>query len=96
MSSSAKGYSRVLTISDLHCPWEHPDAFAFLKALKKKIKPDFVLNLGDEADAHALSFHDTDSDLMSAGDELIATKKKLHKLEKIFPKMTLLLSLIHI
>jgi len=90
MSSSAKGYSRVLTISDLHCPWEHPDAFAFLKALKKKIKPDFVLNLGDEADAHALSMHDSDPDLMSAGDELIAAKKKLHKLEKIFPEMTLL------
>ena len=90
MSSSAKGYSRVLTISDLHCPWEHPDAFDFLKALKKKIKPDFVLNLGDEADAHALSMHDTDPDLMSAGDELIAAKKKLHKLEKIFPEMTLL------
>jgi len=86
----AKGYSSVLLISDLHCPWEHPDAFEFLKALKKKIKPEFILNLGDEADAHALSFHDTDSDLMSAGDELIATKKKLHELEKIFPEMTLL------
>ena len=86
----AKGYSSVLVISDLHCPWEHPDAFEFLKALKKKIKPEFILNLGDEADAHALSFHDTDSDLMSAGDELIATKEKLQELEKIFPEMTLL------
>ena len=71
----AKGYSSVLVISDLHAPWQHPDAFEFLKALKKKIKPEFILNLGDECDAHALSFHDTDSDLMSAGDELIATKK---------------------
>ena len=86
----AKGYSSVLVISDLHCPWEHPDAFEFLKALKKKIKPEFILNLGDEADAHALSFHDTDSDLMSAGDGLIATKEKLQELEKIFPEMTLL------
>ena len=86
----AKGYSSVLVISDLHAPWQHPDALDFLKAIKKKIKPDFVLNVGDECDAHALSFHDTDSDLMSAGDELIATKKKLHELEKIFPKMTLL------
>jgi len=34
--------------------------------------------------------HDSDPDLMSAGDELIAAKKKLHKLEKIFPEMTLL------
>lgn len=86
----AKGYDRVLIISDLHCPWQHPDAFDFLRALKKKIKPQFVLNLGDEADAHALSFHDTNPDLPSAGDELRLAKTELHELEKIFPEMTLL------
>lgn len=86
----AKGYDRVLIISDLHCPWQHPDAFDFLRALKKKIKPQFVLNLGDEADAHALSFHETNPDLPSAGDELSLAKTELHELEKIFPEMTLL------
>lgn len=85
----AKGYDRVLIISDLHCPWQHPDAFDFLRALKKKIKPQFVLNLGDEADAHALSFHETNPDLPSAGDELSLAKTELHELEKIFPEMTL-------
>lgn len=86
----AKGYDRVLIISDLHCPWQHPDAFDFLRALKKKIKPQFILNLGDEADAHALSFHETNPDLPSAGDELSLAKTELHELEKIFPEMTLL------
>ena len=86
----AKGYDRVLIISDLHCPWQHPDAFDFLRALKKKVKPQFVLNLGDEADAHALSFHETNPDLPSAGDELSLAKTELHELEKIFPEMTLL------
>ena len=86
----AKGYSSVLVISDLHAPWQHPDALEFLFSIKKKIKPDFVLNVGDECDAHALSMHDSDPDLPSAGDELKMAKKVIHDLEKIFPEMTLL------
>jgi hypothetical protein len=86
----AKGYSSVLVISDLHAPWQHPDALEFLLSIKKKIKPDFVLNVGDECDAHALSMHDSDPDLTSAGDELKMAKKVIHDLEKIFPEMTLL------
>ena len=71
----AKGYSSVLVISDLHAPWQHPDALEFLKAIKKKIKPDFVLNVGDECDAHALSMWESDPDLPSAGDELKMARK---------------------
>lgn len=81
---------RILTISDQHIPYEHPDMFRFLKALKKKYKPTLVINGGDEVDAHALSFHDSDSDLPSAGDELKLAIKKIKLLEKIFPKMILL------
>ena len=61
---------RILNISDQHMPYEHPDMFAFLAAIKRKYKPTLVVNGGDEVDAHALSFHDSDSDLPSAGDEL--------------------------
>lgn len=86
----AKGYSSVLVISDLHAPWQHPDALEFLKAIKKEIKPEFILNVGDECDAHALSMHDSDPDLPSAGDELKLAKEVMHELEKIFPEMTLL------
>ena len=86
----AKGYSSVLVISDLHAPWQHPDALEFLKAIKKEIKPEFVLCAGDECDAHALSMHDSDPDLPSAGDELRLAKEVMHELEKIFPEMTLL------
>ena len=86
----AKGYSSVLVISDLHAPWQHPDALDFLAAIKKKIKPEFVLNIGDECDAHALSMWESDPDLPSAGDELKMAKKVMHDLEKIFPEMTLL------
>ena len=85
-----KRYKRVLLISDLHIPFHHPDSFAFLKALKKEYKPDFVLNGGDETDCSALSFHDSNPDMDSAGKELIEAKKHIHELEKIFPKMILL------
>lgn len=81
---------RILTISDQHMPYEHPDMFKFLAAIKAKYKPTLVINGGDEIDAHALSFHDSDSDLPSAGDELKKATTKIKKLEKMFPNMILL------
>ncbi len=82
-------YSSVLVISDLHIPYHHPDAFSFLKALKTKYKPDLVINIGDELDMHAMSMHDSDPDLFSAGHELAASISYVQQLEKIFPKMKL-------
>ena len=82
--------SRVLLISDLHIPYHHPDAIAFLKHLKKKYNPTRVIGLGDELDQHALSFHDNDPDLPSAGDELSQSLPVLKQLFKLFPKMDLL------
>mgnify|MGYP003642768455 FL=1 len=85
-----KKYAKVLLISDLHIPFHHPDSFAFLKALKKKYSPDFILNGGDETDGSAISFHDSNPDMDSAGKELIEARKHIKELEKIFPKMVLL------
>ena len=79
----------VLVISDLHIPYHHQDAFDFLKALKRKYKPDLVVNIGDELDHHAISMHEHNPDLMSAGDELKQSKEYVKDLEKIFPRMTL-------
>jgi hypothetical protein len=62
----------------------------FLSAIKKKYSPTLVINGGDEIDGHALSFHDSDSDLPSAGDELVKAIKVLKQLEKLFPDMILL------
>lgn len=81
---------RILCISDQHMPYEHPDMFKFLAAIKKKYKPTLVVNGGDEVDSHSLSFHDSDHDLPSAGDELKLATTKIKKLEKLFPKMILL------
>ena len=40
-------YKSILCISDLHIPYHHPQAFDFLKALKKKIKPDLIFKVID-------------------------------------------------
>jgi predicted phosphodiesterase len=81
---------RILLISDLHAPYMHPDALKFLIALKRKYKPTLVVSLGDEVDAHAISFHDSDADLPSAGDELELASEQLQALEKVFPKMLII------
>jgi predicted MPP superfamily phosphohydrolase len=78
---------KILTISDMHCPYEHKDAFKFLAALKKKYKPDLVVCLGDMVDWHSISFHPKDPDLAGAGDELTKIRAKVQKLEVLFPKM---------
>ena len=85
-----KKYSKVFVISDLHIPYHHRSSFAFLKAVKEKYKPDLVINIGDELDQHAISMHDSNPDLPSAGDELKTSKTYIKELEKIFPKMILI------
>jgi hypothetical protein len=81
---------RILIIPDLHSPFMHPDTWQFLKALKKKFNPDRVICLGDEVDYHALSYHESDPDLDSAGPELEKAIAFLQPLYKLFPKMDLL------
>ena len=84
-------YKSILIISDTHIPYENKFLIPFLKALTKKYKKfDRVIHLGDEVDKHALSMHDSDPDLPSAGDELKLALPKIKELEKMFPKMDLL------
>ncbi len=76
----------ILVISDQHIPYHHPQMMDFLKALKKKYKPTRIVNIGDELDHHALSFHDSDSDLPSAGDELRISIPIIQELKRYFLK----------
>ncbi len=76
--------SRLLIVPDLHCPYHHPDAVAFLSALKTKYRPTRVINLGDETDGHAVSYHESDPDLMSPGYELKAAIQALEPLYRLF------------
>jgi hypothetical protein len=82
--------SRILVISDLHIPYHHQDAIPFLTALQKKYKFTRVICIGDEVDNHALSYHDHNPDLMSAGNELSKAIECLKPLYKLFPKVEIL------
>lgn len=77
--------SRILVISDMHHPYGHPDTVPFLRALHAKYKFTRIVCIGDEADKHAMSFHDHDPDLKSPGDELRAAIKKMKPLYELFP-----------
>lgn len=82
---------RVLVIPDTHIPYSHIDYIKFLTYLKDKYKPEIVVHLGDELDYHAISFHDSDSSLLCADEELDKSIIELQEgLHKLFPKLYLL------
>jgi hypothetical protein len=82
--------SRILFISDMHIPYHHEHTLLFLESLKKRYEPTRIVCLGDELDKHAMSFHDSDPDLPSAGDELRRALPVVKELEKLFPVMDLI------
>jgi len=80
-------HKKILVISDLHIPYHHKDSFSFLKAIKKEYKPDFIVNIGDMLDFHAINMHTHDPDLYSPGQELKVAKEYVAELENIFPEV---------
>jgi len=85
-----KDNSRILVISDMHIPYNHPKMLPFLAGLKLRYDPTRVICIGDELDKHALSFHDSDPDLMSAGDELRKSLPIIQEVYQMFPDMDIL------
>lgn len=82
--------SRILFISDMHIPYHHSGLLPFLAGLKLRYNPTRIICLGDELDKHAMSFHDSDPDLMSAGDELRASLPVIAELYEMFPEMDII------
>jgi hypothetical protein len=82
----SKTYHCILHIPDQHYPYQHPDLIPFIKAVLAAFPVDLVVNAGDEADYHALSFHDSDPNLDSAGVELERAREGLSQLHRIAPQ----------
>lgn len=78
---------RIMVIGDLHAPYTHPDAIPFLKHVRDNYGPDMVVQVGDETDGHAISFHDSDVNLDSAGVELEKAKLVLEQVHELFPNL---------
>ena len=79
--------SVVLTIPDLHCPFEHPHALLFLQAIRVKYHPTHIVCLGDEADFHAMSRYPHDPNGHSAGHELREAIDHLIPFYREFPQV---------
>jgi hypothetical protein len=79
---------------DAHFPHHHPDIFKFLIHLKNKYKWHYsksraCVNMGDELNNSALSFHGIDPDGLSSGHELFQARECIKALSVLFPKMML-------
>lgn len=79
----------TLVIPDTHAPYHHQDAIPFLCTVRDHFKTEAAVCVGDEADNHALSYHESDPDLKSDGDELEAAIAFIKPLHRAFPKMRL-------
>lgn len=78
---------RIMVVGDLHAPYTHVDAIPFLKHVRDNYGPDMVVQVGDETDGHAISFHDSDPNLDSAGVELEKAKLVLEQVHELFPNL---------
>ena len=85
-----KVHDYIIVIPDLHMPYHHQDAFVFIKSIVDVAPSDAtIVNLGDEVDNHAISFHDADPNLDSAGAELVKSRKAIEELHRIVPRQLL-------
>lgn len=82
--------ANVLVIPDLHIPFEHQDALAFVIAVDKIWFPGqnrILVCLGDEIDSHSISRHMPDPNGRSPKDEMEQAKHRLRDWYRQFPKM---------
>lgn len=76
-----------LYFADLHAPYNHKDAIAFLRAVNLEYNPNRIFSLGDELDNHRLGFWPSDLTLYDASTELIKGRKVIREVAKMFPEV---------
>jgi predicted phosphodiesterase len=79
----------IQIIGDTHLPAEHTDYLDFNCAVRDKYKLTTTLHAGDVVDHHALSYHESDPDLPSVGDELDLVRSRLEDWYYEFPELTI-------
>ena len=73
--------SRILTFGCHHIPYHHIDSISFLKEVKKAVQPTLYIHMGDEIDAHGMSYHESDPDLDAPGPEY---RKALNYISEVY------------
>ena len=76
----------VMTIPDLHCPYQHEHAFDMIKWGLDTYEPDIVVCLGDEAEFAALGVHAKNPDAPSSKREYEEAMAALAQLYAIVPE----------
>jgi len=79
----------TLVISDLHLPYQHPDAFDFLSALDEQYGFQRVLNVGDIFDHHRSSYHESETDAYGEDEEFRRAQSGAWELQERFPRMVI-------
>jgi len=77
--------SNILVVGDLHHPFCLEDYLEFCKKAYSDWGCDHVVFIGDIIDQHFSSYHETDPDGMSAGDELELSIDRLQPWIEAFP-----------
>lgn len=85
MATKQKEPTNILIIGDLHEPFSLDGYLDFCKKVYKQYKCDHVVFIGDVIDNHYSSYHETDPDGYSAGEELKRATNRLAKWHKAFP-----------
>jgi len=86
-----KSESRVLVIGDTHCPFDLNTYLDFLVDTYNNYNCNRVIHIGDEIDNHYSSYHETDVDGMSGGEELDFAIKRLSRYYKQFPNVEVII-----
>jgi hypothetical protein len=78
-----------LVIGDTHFPFCLPDYLEFTKQVQRRYDcDDHPIHIGDEIDAHALSYHEKDANGMSIFAEMEEAMEDMRKWYRAYPKVT--------
>lgn len=83
--------TNILVIGDLHEPFCLDGYLDFCKETYKRFNCTHTILIGDEIDNHAGSFHDSDPDGFSAGEELDLAIGRLASWHEAFPNADVIL-----
>lgn len=77
--------TNILVIGDLHCPFELKGYLEFCLNVQRRFNCGKIIFIGDILDQHFSSYHDTNADGFSAGQELDLAIQRISKWYKAFP-----------
>lgn len=83
--STKKNQDNILVIGDIHAPFTHKEYLQFCRHQQELFNCGTVIFIGDLADFHYSSFHNTDPDGLSAGDEAEEAALQLEEWYEMFP-----------